>query len=418
MIYTPLTKKALLLIYNAHMEQTDKNGIPYVFHPYHLAEQMEDENTTLCALLHDVVEDTPIKIEDLRREFPSVVCDAVDLLTRRYDESYMDYIKRIKENPIARKVKIADLTHNSDATRLDGEPDIITIKRMEKYREALRLLCGDCEKCEGLDDCEDNGCVNLLASKGNKNKQNTKAKKPEKEDKEKKNFTLASFNICSSHFLHGKYTKENLDMLIEKIKSSNADVMALQEVDLGAQRSEGVDMAKELAKGAGYDFSYFIKIRDFQGGEYGTAIISKYPITESETFNYRVKLAKQGTSCGYVKLNIQGENVTIFNTHLSVESEDANTETMRCLHDILRDYYASDSDGFICCGDFNTNPGKLEANIPWLEVGNKDILTFNHDRSIDNMIYCGKFKLDNMHVIDTTSDNTTDHDMLISNVRF
>ena len=118
MIYTELTKKALKLCFEAHKYQVDKTGIPYVFHPYHLAEQMKDEVTTIVALLHDVVEDTELTFDDLK-EYPIEVIEALKLLTHDPDVEYMDYIKEIAKNEIARTVKLADLIHNSDLTRLD-----------------------------------------------------------------------------------------------------------------------------------------------------------------------------------------------------------------------------------------------------------------------------------------------------------
>ena len=120
MIYTELTKKALKLCFEAHQDQLDKSGLPYVFHPFHLAEQMDDELSTVCALLHDVVEDTPISLNDLlSMGFPMEVIDVLKLLTHQESISYIDYIYKISENPIARKVKIADLRHNSDISRLN-----------------------------------------------------------------------------------------------------------------------------------------------------------------------------------------------------------------------------------------------------------------------------------------------------------
>lgn len=77
MIYTPLTQKAMLLAYDAHHGQLDKGGVPYIFHPIHLAEQMPDELTTIVALLHDVVEDTPLTLDDLAGDFPPAVIDAL-----------------------------------------------------------------------------------------------------------------------------------------------------------------------------------------------------------------------------------------------------------------------------------------------------------------------------------------------------
>lgn len=140
MLYTPLTKKALKLCFEAHKEQTDKSGLPYVFHPFHLAEQMPDENTTVTALLHDVVEDTQYTLDDLRElGFPDAVLDAVALMTHDESVPYLAYVANMKSNPIARTVKLADLRHNSDLSRLD-EADAAALKRVEKYRRAMALL--------------------------------------------------------------------------------------------------------------------------------------------------------------------------------------------------------------------------------------------------------------------------------------
>jgi (p)ppGpp synthase/HD superfamily hydrolase len=140
MIYTPLTKKAMQFCFAAHKEQTDKSGLPYVFHPFHLAEQMPDELTAAAALLHDVVEDTPYTLDDLRSQgFPETVIDALELLTHREGVSYFDYVAAIKLNPIARQVKMADLRHNSDLTRLDVV-DSSALARVEKYKKALEIL--------------------------------------------------------------------------------------------------------------------------------------------------------------------------------------------------------------------------------------------------------------------------------------
>lgn len=142
MIYTPLTKKALKLCFDSHKDQTDKTGMPYVFHPFHLAESMDDEISTVCALLHDVVEDTDTTFEDLlAMGFPTEVIEVLTLLTHEEGVPYMDYVMKISENPTATKVKIADLTHNSDLTRMDAdEIDDYAIKRNEKYKAALALL--------------------------------------------------------------------------------------------------------------------------------------------------------------------------------------------------------------------------------------------------------------------------------------
>jgi len=156
MIYTSLTKKALRIAFDTHKEQVDKTGLPYIFHPFHLAEQMETEDEICVALLHDVVEDSDITFNDLRSEgFPDHIIDAIVLLTKEdspvsVDEhlqlhessrknEYMDYIKRIKSNPIATKVKIADLLHNLDESRVDEVTDRLRAL-WEKYKTALSVL--------------------------------------------------------------------------------------------------------------------------------------------------------------------------------------------------------------------------------------------------------------------------------------
>ncbi len=106
MLYTPDTKKAMKLCFQAHKDQVDKAGLPYVFHPIHLAEQMKDEDTTIVALLHDVVEDTCYTLSDLKAMgFSRRVLEAVALLTHDPGVPYLDYVKAVKENPIAAAVK-------------------------------------------------------------------------------------------------------------------------------------------------------------------------------------------------------------------------------------------------------------------------------------------------------------------------
>ena len=142
MIYTPLTGKAMKLAYKAHHGQFDYNGIPYIFHPIHLAEQMDDEISCCVALLHDVVEDTDITMEELSREFPPEVIDAVKLLTHDDATPYYDYIRAIKENPTARKIKLADIAHNSDQSRCVGSdlPEEKLAFWKEKYAKATKIL--------------------------------------------------------------------------------------------------------------------------------------------------------------------------------------------------------------------------------------------------------------------------------------
>ena len=140
MIYTDMTRRAMQIAFEAHKGQVDKSGVPYIYHPIHLAEQMTEESTICVALLHDVVEDTSISIEDLTAQgFDAAVLEALKLLTHDVTVPYMEYVAAIKNDPIARAVKLADLRHNSDLSRL------VTIdekakRRQEKYLTAIAYL--------------------------------------------------------------------------------------------------------------------------------------------------------------------------------------------------------------------------------------------------------------------------------------
>lgn len=138
MIYTELTIRAMNLAYNAHHGQFDKGGVPYIFHPIHLAESMDDEISTCVALLHDTVEDTAVTLDDLSREFPAEVVSAVRLLTHREGVDYFDYVRAIKQNPIAVRVKLADLAHNGDPKRICNQGN--QERRREKYAAARAIL--------------------------------------------------------------------------------------------------------------------------------------------------------------------------------------------------------------------------------------------------------------------------------------
>ena len=142
MIYTPLVYKAMHIAYKAHHGQLDKSGAPYIFHPIHLAEQMEDEFSCCAALLHDVVEDTEVTLDDLRKDFPEDVVEAVRLLTHEEGVPDAEYLTAIKANPIALKVKLADNAHNGNQARCCNggiSPEKMAQLR-EKYARAREIL--------------------------------------------------------------------------------------------------------------------------------------------------------------------------------------------------------------------------------------------------------------------------------------
>lgn len=143
MLNTPLTAAAAALARRAHEGQLDKAGEPYINHPLTVAESMDTEEETCVALLHDVIEDSAFNAADLREAgMPDAVVEAVELLTRDESVDYLDYVHTVRENPLAAKVKRADLAHNLDTSRLHRRLTAIDMKRQSRYRAALDILDG------------------------------------------------------------------------------------------------------------------------------------------------------------------------------------------------------------------------------------------------------------------------------------
>ncbi len=131
---------AIALAVRAHRGQTDKAGAPYVLHVLRVMLRMPDEGAMTAAALHDVVEDTPHTLDDLRAAgFPEAVVAAVDALTRREGETYEAFVRRAGKDPVARLVKRADLEDNMDLRRI-ARPTEQDLARLRKYRAAWELL--------------------------------------------------------------------------------------------------------------------------------------------------------------------------------------------------------------------------------------------------------------------------------------
>jgi (p)ppGpp synthase/HD superfamily hydrolase len=137
--------KAIRIAAVAHENQTDRAGEPYVLHPLRVMTRVQGEEEKIVAALHDVVEDSDWTLDMLRDEgFSNKIVEAVDALSRRVDETgkkekYEAFVRRACENPLAKRVKEADLLDNMDFSRLPkvGPDDL---KRMDKYHRALRTV--------------------------------------------------------------------------------------------------------------------------------------------------------------------------------------------------------------------------------------------------------------------------------------
>ena len=133
-------ERAIQIAVQAHTGQKDKRGAPYILHPLHLMSKMHTDPERIVAILHDVVEDSDWTLAQLRDEgFSDEVLAAIDCVTHRADEPYKDFIERANLNPLARTIKIADLLHNMDASRILTLTDK-DVARIRKYQKALAVL--------------------------------------------------------------------------------------------------------------------------------------------------------------------------------------------------------------------------------------------------------------------------------------
>jgi len=128
--------RAIAIAVKAHTGQVDKVGAPYILHPLRLMLRVSTTDEQIVAVLHDVVEDSPVTLDDLRNEgFSPAIIGALDCLTHRPEVSYTDYVEQLSENPLARRVKLADLADNMDISRLDVL-DPKALARLERYHKA------------------------------------------------------------------------------------------------------------------------------------------------------------------------------------------------------------------------------------------------------------------------------------------
>ena len=136
--------EAMAIAWDAHRGQVDKGGNPYITHPLSVAGRMKTENEIIVALLHDVVEDSEYSIEDIKKAgFSDEVINALKMLTHDDGRDYFEYVEDLKQDPIARNVKLADLWHNSQAERLGREPSEKDLRRLEKYGKAREILLAE-----------------------------------------------------------------------------------------------------------------------------------------------------------------------------------------------------------------------------------------------------------------------------------
>jgi endonuclease/exonuclease/phosphatase family metal-dependent hydrolase len=159
---------------------------------------------------------------------------------------------------------------------------------------------------------------------------------------------MKNIRVCTYNILHGKMVEDHIGTIGKDIVEMGAEIAGIQEVDMGTSRVKDKNSLAEIAKGAGYEYYCFAKAIDYRGGEYGTAILSKYPIISYEVIPL-IAEGIEGRSLCHAVIDINGFNLDFFNTHTSYESKDTRkkqllqiaAETAKCEH-------------FVLTGDFNT----------------------------------------------------------------
>lgn len=138
--YTRLLNLAIAIAHKAHTNQVDKAGRAYILHPLTVMAQMDTVESKIVAVLHDAIEDSELTIDQLTEQgFPQLITEAILAISKFDGELYADYLVRVMSNAIARKVKIADVTHNMDISRI-ANPTAKDFQRLEKYKKILQEL--------------------------------------------------------------------------------------------------------------------------------------------------------------------------------------------------------------------------------------------------------------------------------------
>ena len=214
---------------------------------------------------------------------------------------------------------------------------------------------------------------------------------------------FASYNI-----FHGGLAKYDMSKIAKNIVENDIDVVGIQEVDIGTLRSGKINVIAELAKASGYPYYAFFKTIDFDGGDYGIAVLSRYPIVGNEKLELESGKSEK-RALGKTKIDACGREISFFVTHLTYRDEAVRAEQLVFLADLL-----SKTDDFILTGDFNTSDlGDVDKIDGVGRVNSKDapIVTFPEDSlSIDNILYSkSTWRFENINIV---TDSYSDHYMI------
>ncbi|MDO4564741.1 MAG: SH3 domain-containing protein [Clostridia bacterium] len=222
---------------------------------------------------------------------------------------------------------------------------------------------------------------------------------------------LVSYTLCSLN-VHNMGNGERIDETAHLLQNANADIICIQEVDVGTRRSDGRDCARLLAEALGYPYYAFSEATGYEGGSFGTAIISRYPLIDSRTIALDVAEGKERRSLGYARILLDNGAVSVFNTHLCPSSMCFKSVNLASLQYELQ---ASGVKIYTVAGDFNCSPPRLYEYLPNLYAVNMDKSTFGDGtvpKILDNILYTDGIIPTDFAIIDARSSDITDHDMV------
>ena len=283
---------------------------------------------------------------------------------------------------------------------------------MKKFLIFLLLICLIIPQFVACDQNEENP-NDLPPSEGNEPSEGGEPNAGDKpseggEPSEALTLRVGTYNIKNG----GKGVSYKMSVLAEDIISCNLDIVGLQEVDINTTRSGKINGLKLLAEAAGYEYYSFAKAINYQGGQYGTAVLSRYPISSFEVTSLAVTDGMEKRSVGHAVIDVNGKSIDFYNTHLSYEDKDVRSSQFTKLSEMVKN-----STTFILTADFNTSEdsdfAKFENSI---RVNNKEFMTYSNKSPIDDIILCNKWSVISKEMKNIGSHS--DHNLFWAEIKY
>ena len=221
-----------------------------------------------------------------------------------------------------------------------------------------------------------------------------------------------TLRVGSYNIKNGSGVNHDMSILAADIKELDLDIIGLQEVDIGTSRAKGLDTLKLLAEATGYSYYQFTKAISFSGGEYGTAILSRYPIVNHESVLLATPSGYEQRAYGHAIIDVNGVNIHFFNTHLSYEKKDIRAAQLAELAAAT-----AVSRGYILTADFNTaDLNEFKVFEDSIYANNGKYATFPSSSSaIDNIILESGWRIVDSGMV---ASNKSDHNMLWAEIHY